>query len=136
MTSPAGGDPLSTSSPPDHPLPPSSRPTGRASLPSAASFTSGTWPADTADRIVDLVDTVRDKTTGPAQTGARSVVYGLLAALVGIVVLVLVIIGAVRGLDILVDRFISWGHIWLPYLILGVVFMVAGALVFRRRRTA
>ncbi len=56
--------------------------------------------------------------------------------LVGIVVLVLLIIGAIRVLDILVDHFIPWGDIWLPYLILGIVFMVAGAIVFRRRRTA
>ena len=73
---------------------------------------------------------------GTAQTAARGVVYGLLAVVAGIVVLVLVTIGAIRLLDVLVDHFIPWGHIWLPYLILGCVFLLVGAIVFRRRRRA
>ncbi len=133
MTSPAGGDPLSTA--------PVQRPTGAAphhdlAHEPAVNVFSSDWPAQAADRIVDAVDTVRDRTTGTAQTAARGVVYGLLAVVAGIVVLVLVTIGAIRLLDVLVDHFIPWGHIWLPYLILGCVFLLVGAIVFRRRRRA
>ncbi len=79
---------------------------------------------------------MRDKTTGPIQTAARGAVYGLVAAILGVVVFVLLIIFAIRGLDILVNEFIPWGGIWLPYLILGVVFIGAGSFFFRRRRHA
>ncbi len=97
---------------------------------------SGDWPAQAADRIVDLVDTVRDKTTGPIQTVARGAVYGLMAVILGVMVFVLLMIFAIRGLDILVNEFIPWGGIWLPYLILGVLFIGAGTFFFRRRRQA
>ena len=133
MTSPAGGDPLSTAS--SGPGGATDRPS-RPALEASVSARSPDWPAQAADRIVDAVDTVRDRTAGTAQTAARGVVYGLLAVVAGIVVLVLVTIGAIRLLDVLVDHFIPWGHIWLPYLILGCLFLLAGLIVFRRRRTA
>ena len=85
---------------------------------------------------MDLVDNVRDKTTGPVQTVARGAVYGLVAAILGVVVVVLLIIFFIRLLVVLVDEFIPWGGIWLPYLILGVIFLIAGILLFRRRRQA
>ncbi len=100
----------------------------------ASQVVAGDWPAVAADRIVDVVDTVRDKTTGPAQTAARAAVYGLLAAILAVVVVVLLIIFAIRGLDVLVDKFVPWGGIWLPYCILGVILIVVGSFVFRRRR--
>jgi hypothetical protein len=133
MTSPAGGDPRSTA--PEEP--PAAIPVHHDLAHEASvNVFSSDWPAQAADRIVDAVDTVRDRTTGTAQTAARGVVYGLLAVVAGIVVLVLVTIGAIRLLDVLVDHFIPWGHIWLPYLILGCVFLLVGAIVFRRRRRA
>jgi len=133
MTSPAGGDPLSTASGGATSRVPRSGTGGN--LPTVSPL-SPDWPAQAADRIVDAVDAVRDRTTGTAQTAARGVVYGLLAVVAGIVVVVLVTVGAIRLLDVLVDHFIPWGHIWLPYLILGCVFLLVGVIVFRRRRTA
>ena len=62
------------------------------------------WPAQAADTIERVVGTVRDKTTGPALTVARAVVYGTFAALVGTACLVVLIIGAVRLLDMLPAR--------------------------------
>ena len=59
---------------------------------------------------------------------ARGAVYGLVAVILGVVVVVLLIIFSIRLLDVLVDEFIPWGGIWLPYLILGVIFLVAGSL--------
>jgi hypothetical protein len=153
MTSPAEGDPAvapgspgASGSPPVGAPPPGaagSRPQGSSPTPAthhhpsaAAQITSGEWPAQAADRIVDLVDTVRDKTTGPLQKAARAAVYGLVAVILGVVVVVLVIILAIRVLDVLVDEFVPWGGIWLPYLILGAIFIVAGSFLFRRRRHA
>lgn len=89
----------------------------------------GGWPAQAADKIVDVVDQVRSKTTGPALTAARVLVYGLIIAVLGVVVGVLFIIFAVRLLDELLPS-----GVWLPYLVLGLLFCVAGAVVFRRRK--
>jgi hypothetical protein len=101
-----------------------------------AQIIAGDWPAQAADRIVDLVDTVRDKTTGPVQKAARAAVYGLIGVILGIVVVVLIIILLIRLLDILVDKFVPWGGIWLPYLIVGAILIAVGSFFFRRRRAS
>lgn len=94
------------------------------------------WPAKAAETIERLVGSVRDKTTGPAITAARAVVYGTFAALVGSAVLVLLIIGAVRVLDTyLPDSVFGEDHIWAAYLILGLLFVIAGAVLWARRRS-
>ena len=130
----AGGDqPPSPRPAASRTTPPSTRSTpgaGADGLHVPTDVFSRSWPAQAADTIVGAVDTVRDKTTGPIQTAARGLVYGILAAVLGTVVLVLVIVGAVR----LLDAVQPWGNVWLPYLELGLVFLVAGVLVFRRRR--
>jgi hypothetical protein len=90
----------------------------------------GDWPVQATDKIVRAVDTVRDKTTGPLQTGARGVVYGLVAVVLGIMVFTLLVIAALRALD----AFLPVGGIWLPYLIVGTIFLVGGYVMFRRRR--
>jgi hypothetical protein len=71
---------------------------------------------------------VRDRTAAPISTVARGLVYGVFAGVLGIVVGVLAIIALVR----LLDEALPSG-VWLPYLILGLVFVLAGALVFRKR---
>ncbi len=88
----------------------------------------GDWPAKAADAIVNVVGSVRDRTTGPIMTIARGVVFGFFAAVLGVAVAVLVIIAAIR----LLDEALPSG-VWLAYLVLGVVFLIAGALVFRKR---
>ncbi len=94
------------------------------------------WPAQATDAVVKTVDTVRDKTTGPLQTVARGVVYGVLALVLGAMVAVLVIVTLIRGIDSLVSLVVDPPTIWITYLIIGVIFLVAGWFVFRRRRLA
>lgn len=86
------------------------------------------WPRQATDQIVRVVDTVRDKTTGPVLSVARGVVYGLVAATAGVIVVVLLTIAAIRGLIILLDR------AWLVYLILGALYCAVGALLWARRQ--
>ncbi len=95
---------------------------------------SGDWPVQAADVIVNGVDTLRDKTTGPVQKAARALVYGLLAAVLGTMVAILLIIGLVRFVDSIVGLFMDQPRIWVTYLIVGILFTIVGALVFRRRR--
>ncbi len=91
----------------------------------------GDWPAQAADTIERLVGTVRDKTTGPALTAARGIVYGTFAALIGIVIVVLTVIGLVR----LIDSYLP-GEVWATYLLLGGIFLVVGIVLWSRRNPA
>ena len=92
------------------------------------------WPAQAADTIERVVGNVRDKTTGPALTAARAVVYGLFAAIVGLAVLVVLIIAAIRLIDsYLPDAVFGEDHMWAAYLIVGGALSIAGALCWSRR---
>ena len=88
----------------------------------------GDWAADTAARIEDLVAKVRAATVDRLASLARLLVYGLLAAIMAVTALVLFTIAAVRALDVWIPR-----GVWLPYLLLGTTFVVAGLLLWSRR---
>ncbi len=88
----------------------------------------GEWPARAADAIVNVVGAVRDNTTGRLITIARGLVFGLFAVVLGTAIAVMLIIAAIR----LLDEALPSG-VWLAYLVLGVVVVIGGALVFRKR---
>ena len=95
---------------------------------------SGDWAAHAADTIERAVGNVRDRTTGPAVTVARAVVYGTFAVLVGLAALALATIGAFRLIDnYLPDAVFGEEHTWAAYLILGLVFVIAGVVLWVRR---
>ncbi|MDQ6695961.1 MAG: hypothetical protein M3Z46_00700 [Actinomycetota bacterium] len=85
------------------------------------------WPTQATDAIVTVVGKVRDRTTGPALTVARGVVYGLFAAILGVVATVLAITLAIR----LADNYIP-GDIWIVYLVLGALFTIGGLLLWSK----
>jgi hypothetical protein len=90
------------------------------------------WAGATADAIERAVQSVRAKTADPLERVVRLVVYGLLAGIVGVAIAVLFAVAALRGLVVLID--VVWQpEVWLAYLILGGIFVVAGLLVWRRR---
>lgn len=92
------------------------------------------WPSQAADTIERVVGNVRDKTTGPALTAARAVVYGLFAGIVGIAVLVVFIVAAIRLVDsYLPDAVFGEDHMWATFTIVGGVFVIAGAVCWSRR---
>ena len=94
---------------------------------------SGDWPAQAADKIVDVVGQVRDRTTGPAITAVRGLVYGVLAGILGAVCIVLFIICLVRLLDTYV---VGEDNTWLAHLIVGVLFSGVGAWLWSQRRAS
>ncbi len=95
----------------------------------------GDWPAQAADTIVRVVGTVRDKTTGPALTVARGLVYGLLALVLGSTALVLLAIGSVRLIDAyLPDAVFGETHTWAAHLLVGLAFTGAGGVLWSMRR--
>ena len=85
------------------------------------------WPTQATDTIVKVVGQVRDRTTGPAITAARAVVYGLFAAILGVVAVVLAITLAIR----LANNYLP-GRIWIIYLALGAVFTVGGLILWSK----
>lgn len=95
------------------------------------------WPTQAADTIEQVVSTVRDKTTGPALTASRGLVYGTFAAIVGVAALVLAVIIAVRLLDnYLPDAVFGETHTWAAHLVLGLVFTIAGLFAWSKRSRA
>lgn len=85
------------------------------------------WADQVTDLVVDVVDTVRDKTTGPVLKAARGVVFGT-------VILIVVFVVAIVGL-ILAGRAIAMLPIaeWISYAIIGAVMCVAGFVCWGKR---
>lgn len=92
-----------------------------------APATGSDWTVQAADTVERVVGGIRDKTTVPLTTVARALVYGLLAAVMGTSVLVLLCIAVVRALDAYLP-----GEVWSAHLLIGGIFTVAGALLLRK----
>ena len=94
------------------------------------------WPVQTTDKIVRAVDTVRSNTSDRLVSAARWVVYGLLAAFMGLTALVLVAIGLVRVIIVYVENFRGVDHaraVWIAEAGLGAIFVLFGMLAWLRR---
>ncbi|MFT7646761.1 MAG: hypothetical protein ACI8Y4_001498 [Candidatus Poriferisodalaceae bacterium] len=87
------------------------------------------WGQQAASTFLDLVDNVKTKATGPAIKVVRLVAYGLVLLVAALMLFVLLIAGLVRLLDILVP-----GNVWSAHLIIGGIFLVAGMLLWSKRR--
>src|SRR5438477_9803212 len=79
------------------------------------------WAVQTADTIERLVESVRSNTSDRLVSVARLVVFGLLAAILGTIALVVLAILVVRILDSYIP-----GGVWVVYLLLGGLFTLAG----------
>lgn len=98
-------------------------------LPERTAAPTGDWASQTADQIEKVVVGLRSKTADPLDHIARIVVYGLLAAVVGIAALVLLIAGLVRALDVLLP-----GEVWSAHVLLGGIFTLLGLFLWTKRR--
>jgi hypothetical protein len=99
------------------------------------------WPKQATDSIVRVVDTVRDKTAGPAVTAARGIVYGSILLVLALPLFILLLVGAMRALErgfIMIgeSRNIAWllQPMWLVYLLFGLVFFLVGLRLWARAR--
>jgi hypothetical protein len=86
------------------------------------------WAADTADRIDQLVEAVRSRTTDRLVGVARLVVYGVLGAVMAVMAATLLVIAAIRFLDAYLPR-----GVWLPYVLLGAILVAAGLFLWSKR---
>lgn len=85
------------------------------------------WPAQAADTIVDTIAKVRDRTTRPVLLGARALVYGLVAGVVGTIAFFLLLLMIVRWYDVWAP-----GPVWPIYAFFAVVFTGVGLFALRK----
>ena len=85
------------------------------------------WPEQATDAVVNAVDKVRDVTTGPVVNLSRLLAYVVFGVFPLLIVLVLGIIAAVRGLEV------ATGRAWAAHGILGLVFVSLGTFAWSRR---
>jgi hypothetical protein len=92
------------------------------------------WPAEVAARVDSVVGTVRDKTTVPATTAARVLVYGLVLGVLGAGLGILVVIALVRLLDVYLPFHPLGRRVWVVDGASSAIFLAGGAFLWRRRR--
>jgi predicted metal-binding membrane protein len=96
--------------------------------PSAAAATDD-WASETADRLDQLIATIRSQTTDRLVKIARIVVFGLLGAILAVAAVVLLLVALVRILDTIIPQ-----EVWLAYLVLGAILIGAGLFAWSKRQ--
>lgn len=88
------------------------------------------WADHATDTIVRTVDSVRERTSGPAITAVAGLVYGIVAIVALSVIVILLTAATIRGLELLL-----WRKVWLAYLVLSVACLAGGLVCWSRRAT-
>ena len=78
--------------------------------------------------VVNLVKSVRGKTTGPLLFVARLIVYSIAILIAASAAIVLFVIAAVKIVNQLLP-----GDVWAAYLLLGAVFALVGTFFWSKR---
>jgi len=78
--------------------------------------------------VVNLVKSVRGKTTGPLLFVARLIVYSIAILIAASAAIVLFVIAAVKIVNQLLP-----GDVWAAYLLLGSVFALVGTFFWSKR---
>lgn len=86
------------------------------------------WTTDLLDRLDHYIGVVRSNTTDRLVKVARLLVFGVIALIVGSMAGILALITLVRVLDVILPR-----EVWLPYVVLGAIFLSAGLFLWSKR---
>lgn len=86
------------------------------------------WTTEAVDTIEKVVGAVRERTVVPAHRVTRVVVYGMFAAFAVVAALVLLILGAFRGVVLAAQ-----GEVWAVWLGLGGIFVLLGFFFWAKR---
>jgi hypothetical protein len=99
-------------------------------------LTNPNWAPELADTVERLVGTVRDTATNRVVVVVRALVFGIVIGVGAIIVLTL---GIIVGLQLL-QRLVNIGgwidrdsSVWVSYLVMAGIFLLAGALLMRQR---
>ncbi len=85
------------------------------------------WANQLTNTIDQYVGLVRDRTTRPALVISRSIVFGVIIAILGVAAIVLLWIAWITGITALVKK------VWITYLITGTLFVIAGIILMAKR---
>jgi hypothetical protein len=95
---------------------------------------SGPHEPDFIDKALEsfdhVLDVFHDRVLRPLLLAGRVVAYGFIILLASLVLVVALIIGLLRLLDV----YLFAGHVWISYLIVGAASLVGGLIIWRRRR--
>ena len=86
------------------------------------------WTKDLLDRLDHYIDVVRSNTTDRLVKVARLLVFGVIALILGSMAGIIALITLIRLLDIALPR-----EVWLPYVVLGAIFLVVGLFLWSRK---
>jgi hypothetical protein len=97
------------------------------------------WTAAALDRIDSAVSVVRDNATTRVVVAARAVVYGLIAAVLGVGILLFAVIALLRMLDVYLANLHVVGlnthpgrSVWVADALLGGIFSLAGLFLLSK----
>lgn len=97
-------------------------------------FTDPKWAKKTVASIDRWVDFISDKATRPIANLVRLVVFGVIAVVATVTIVVLALIGISRALNELLDIWLTRQNaVWISYFILSFVFVAIGAWLMRKR---
>ena len=100
-------------------------------------LTDPNWATDVTEQITTLVGNVRDKTADKAVVAVKGLVFGMIGLFLGLVALILVLIIATRGMQSLLDIWVSWDKaVWISYFLVGGILTIAGLFLMSRRQSA
>lgn len=100
-------------------------------------LTDPRWASDLADTLERWTGRLRAATTDHAVRLTRGLVFGVLVVIALATATPLAILVFVRLTQVVLSRVTRTDAdttVWLAYLVVGALFMVAGALMLRRRR--
>ena len=86
------------------------------------------WTKDLLDRLDHYIDVVRSNTTDRLVKVVRVLVYGVIALILGSMAGIIALITLIRVLDIVLPR-----EVWLPYMVLGAIFLAGGLFAWSRK---
>lgn len=95
------------------------------------STTARDWADKAADVVVGFADSLRTKGVDPIFKIVRLTSYGIIAALVGTVICIVLVTILVR---ILTD-YVFGHHVWITYLVLGGISVTVGLFLLNRMKS-
>lgn len=100
-------------------------------------LTDPNWATETTDKLVSLIDNVRSQTTQKLVYAARGAVFGVIAVMLGTLIVVVAIVGLLRGVQSLLELAVDWDRaVYISYLVVGAIFSLVGLVLFRKRNSA
>ncbi len=91
------------------------------------------WTVEITDHIETVVGAVRDKTAVPATNAARLVIFGLVAATLGLVAFFMLTLGLIRILYVYLPVHPLARRVWVVDAIVAAIFLGSGTFLWRKK---